>query len=124
MNTKEILSRLKTLREEKSLNQEHMARTLGIDRTTYVRKEQGAIPITTDEWLKLARAMEKHPSYFFGPNGADTEGTITQERERLLVKLFRTLDPEEREELIGALHLLLKSIGKKAVKEALRRLKR
>lgn len=65
LTTKKVLKRLKALREKRSLLQEQVARCLGIDRTTYVRKEKGLIPITTDEWLQLAVTMKEDPAFFF-----------------------------------------------------------
>lgn len=65
VTTLDILDRLKALRKELALRQESLAARLGVDRSTYVRKERGAIPITTDEWLKLAKALDREPSYFF-----------------------------------------------------------
>jgi len=124
LNTKEILARLKNLREEKSLNQEFMAHTIGVDRTTYVRKERGAIPITTEEWLKIARATGKPPSFFFSSNGSGAQRLDTWSKERLLVRLYRSLDTQEKKELIGALNLILKGVGKSAVKDALKWLKK
>ncbi len=122
LTTKEILNRLKVLREEKDLRQEYVARRLGVDRTTYVRKENGAIPITTEEWLKLGDAMEKDPSYFFTPQRPYLE-TPEAARERLLVKLYRSLTPAQKEDFICGVHIMLKGIKKKAVRDTLKELR-
>lgn len=121
LTTKEILNRLRALREEKELRQDYVARRLGIDRTTYVRKEKGAIPITTDEWLKLGDTMEKDPEYFFTQQlpYSDTPEAV---RERLLIKLYRSLTVTQKEEFICGVHIMLKSIKKKAVRDTLREL--
>ncbi len=122
LTTKDILNRLKALREEKDLRQEYIARRLGIDRTTYVRKESGAIPITTEEWLKLADAMEQDPAYFFSlqrPYPDTPEGA----RERLLIKLYRSLSQRQKEEFICGIHIMLKGIKKKAVRDTLEELR-
>jgi len=120
LTTKEILARLKRLRTEMDLRQEHMARCLGVDRTTYVRKERGSIPITTEEWVKLAEATRKDPSFFFRCAAADEpdEGA-----EALLVKLYRALTAEERDELLCGIHLMLKGIRRKTVRSTLERLR-
>lgn len=65
ISKKEVLQNLRTLRKSKEIRQEDIAPKLGLDRSTYVRKENGAIPISTDEWLKLAEVLEINPSYFF-----------------------------------------------------------
>ncbi|MBI5642758.1 MAG: helix-turn-helix transcriptional regulator [Deltaproteobacteria bacterium] len=119
LTTKEILARLKSLRESKDLRQDYIARYLGIDRSTYVRKECGKIPITTEEWLKLAQAMEKAPSYFFTIPGA-TVFDDPGEKETLLVKLYSHLSEEERADLICGINLMLKNIRKKAVIDTLK----
>jgi transcriptional regulator with XRE-family HTH domain len=117
LRTKEILRRLKVLREEKRLRQEHLARRLGVDRTTYARKEKGSIPLTTEEWLKLARAMGEEMEYFFTSSFSDIEA-----RERLLLKLYRSLSPSEQRDLLATMHLILKGIRRKKVQDALDRL--
>lgn len=116
LSKKEILARLKMLRVEKSLRQGHVARRLGIDRTTYVRKEQGAIPITTEEWLALAQTMEMEPSYFFNYPCAP------EEKEQLLLKLYRSLSREERNDLIRNIKAALKGVRRKTVTDTLERL--
>lgn len=118
----EILARLKTLRVEKSLRQGHVARRLGIDRTTYVRKEQGAIPITTEEWLTLAQTMELEPSYFFSYPCELENDPEHEEIEQLLLKLYRSLSREERNNLIRDIKAALKGIRRKTVTETLERL--
>lgn len=121
LTTKEILARLKRLRTDMGLRQEHMARCLGIDRTTYVRKECGSIPITTEEWIKLAEATEKDPSFFFMCKGE--ERGPAEDGGALLSRLYRALTPEERDELVCGIHLMLKGLRRKAVREALERLR-
>jgi len=121
LTTKEILGRLKRLRTEMDLRQEHMARCLGVDRTTYVRKERGSIPITTEEWIKLAEVTAKDPSFFFmHPGSVEDPG---EDREALLVKLYRALTAEERDELLCGIHLMLKGIRRKTVRNTLERLR-
>ena len=121
LTTKEILGRLKRLRTEMDLRQEHMARCLGVDRTTYVRKERGSIPITTEEWIKLAEVTEKDPSFFFKHQGSVEDSA--EGREALLVKLYRALTAEERDELLCGVHLMLKGIRRKTVRNTLERLR-
>lgn len=126
LNTKDILGRLRNLREEKAIRQECIARRLGIDRTTYVRKERGAIPITTDEWIKLAYAMKEDPAYFFSVPAPHVMGGLKKKysngKEKLLLKLYRSLDSEEKDEFICTLSLVFKDARKKTVRQALDRL--
>jgi len=124
LTTIDILGRLKTLRKEMALRQESLAERLGVDRSTYIRKERGAIPITTDEWLKLAKALERDPSYFFlcSPKPGSAEAGLAG-RERLLLKLYRSLRVNEQDDMISAVYLKLRSIRRKAVQDTLRMLR-
>lgn len=124
LSKKEILDRLRMLREEKSMRQGHVARRLGIDRTTYVRKEQGAIPITTEEWLTLAQTMGLEPSYFFTCLAQPQNTPKTGEKERLLLKLYRSLSRDERSGLIRNIKAALKGVRRKTVQDTLERLKK
>lgn len=121
-STRDILERLKTLRKEMALRQENIAERIGVDRSTYVRKERGAIPITTEEWIKLAKVLNREPSYFFicAPKAAETGLAM---RERLLLKLYRSLRVNEQDEMICAVYMKLRNIRRKAVQETLRRLR-
>lgn len=114
--TKDILDRLRSLRVEKELRQDYVANVLGVSRTTYVRKEQGSIPITTDEWVKLANALGKDLAYFFNlsPSG---------DKEELLVKFYRTLAPEEKSDFLSAIELIFKRVNRKNLTQALEKLK-
>jgi len=60
----EMLTRLKALRKKKNLKEEHVARHLGVDKITYIGKENGLIPVTVKEWLKLADVMDVKLIYF------------------------------------------------------------
>ncbi|HHL40399.1 MAG TPA: XRE family transcriptional regulator [Deltaproteobacteria bacterium] len=114
IDTKDILSRLRELRKDKSIKQEYLARQLGIDRTTYVRKEKGHIPITTEEWLILAEAMDQDLAYFFTRNG---KGEGTFKTERLIGEIYRRMSEDERSELIGFVRLILKVMERREVRE-------
>lgn len=119
ISAKDVLKRLKALREELSLRQDFLAARVGVDRTTYVRKEAGAIPITTDEWVKIANAMGREPAYFFGA-GSDMPAPELAKREALLVRLYRSLRPTEQEELVCAVYARCRSIRRKAVRDTLK----
>ncbi len=121
VTTIDILDRLKALRKELALRQESLAERLGVDRSTYVRKERGTIPITTDEWVKIAKALDREPSYFFVcPKPVETGLEV---RERLLLRLYRSLRVHEQDDMITAVHMKLRSIRRKAVQDTLRMLR-
>lgn len=64
-NEQAVLDKLIKQRLMRKLRQGDIAGHLKIDRTTYVRKERGEIPITTDEWLMIADFLSIKASVFF-----------------------------------------------------------
>jgi transcriptional regulator with XRE-family HTH domain len=122
LSTQEILERLRALRKEMLLNQERLAGELGIDRTTYIRKEKGKIPITTDEWIKIAEVMGKDAAYFFHTNNDNRANNKAHNKEELLLKLFRSLNPEEKKDFVASIRLMLKGIQRKKVRDTLQTL--
>jgi transcriptional regulator with XRE-family HTH domain len=119
INTRIILFRLKSAREERGLRQDEMARSLGIDRTTYLRKEKGHIPISTEEWLIISELLDKDPTYFFIDTDMTLEESPTELQEHLISKLYRALDEEERRDFLFTIRLILKGVENKDVSEAL-----
>jgi len=117
--TKTTLEKLKNIRTCNSLSQEHLARALGINRTTYIRKEQGSIPITTEEWVKIAAILDEEPAYFFSTSKKGHTMVSLEESERRLLKLYRSLTAEEQQDIRNSLRLMLKGIKRKKVKDAI-----
>lgn len=119
---REVLERLKTLREERDLRQEYIAKRIGVDRTTYVRKEGGKIPISTDEWLKLSEAMDVDPAVFFRARELSNK-LDSKSKELLLVKLYSILKRQERKDLIRGIDTMFKDVRRKNVQEVLEKLR-
>jgi len=44
-----------------------MAKELGLERSTYARKEKGKIPLTLKEFLLISEILEIRPESFFKP---------------------------------------------------------
>ncbi|WP_228372398.1 helix-turn-helix transcriptional regulator [Chryseobacterium daeguense] len=53
-----VQERLKSLRKQKGISQETMAKTLGTDTSNYSRKERGEVKIFDYEWEKLAKVLD------------------------------------------------------------------
>lgn len=53
-----IQEKLKTLRKQRGISQEKMAKILSTDPSNYSRKERGEIRIHDDEWQKIADALD------------------------------------------------------------------
>ncbi len=64
LTAKEICIRIKNLRIRRGYNQEYVAKKHRVDRTTYVRKENGLVPITIGELLQISKILEVRPAYF------------------------------------------------------------
>ncbi len=116
--TKAILEKLKKLRAAKDLRQGEMASRLGINRTTYVRKELGIIPITTGEWLRIADIMGKDPAYFFDCAVSRTRKT-DRNRGMYLTDLYKSLQGRRKNDFICGINFMCKNIKRKEVRDAL-----
>lgn len=125
INTNTILNKLKEVRESSHLSQDYVAEKLGINRTTFARKEQGYIPITTDEWVALSLILERDLSVFFcGTNTDKIKENFRPpiDEEKTLLTLYRSLDINEKKDLISSIRLLLKRITRKKVQKTLEEL--
>lgn len=60
-----ILCQIKFCRKEKELTQAKLGDALKVDRTTYVRKERGLLPLTLKEFLVIADFLDIPPEDFF-----------------------------------------------------------
>lgn len=52
-----IQEKLRTLRKQKGISQEQLAKILHTDTSNYSRKERGTIRIRNEEWKKLANVL-------------------------------------------------------------------
>ncbi len=116
--TKKILARLRELREAKGFRQGYIATRLGIDRTTYVRKELGLIPITTGEWVKLAEFMNVEGADFFFSAASPCQPELVT-KEKSLIDIYRSLRIEEKKDFLAVITVMLKGIKRKKVRAAL-----
>lgn len=119
INTRAILYRLKETREERGFRQEKMAQCLDIDRTTYLRKEKGQIPISTEEWLTISEVLDKDPTYFFIDSDMSLEESPTELQEHLITKLYRALNEDEKRDFLFTIRLFFKGVESEEVSEAL-----
>ncbi len=117
-----VLVRLRALRERRAMSQGALARVLGLNRTTYVRKEQGHIPITTTEWIKLATLLDVEPAYFFALQ-EDGRTASQDTRAMTLLALYRSLRATEQKDLLTLIVIAFKGIKRKKVRENIARLK-
>lgn len=124
-----ILKRLKDLRVKRDLPQDFMARGLKVDRTTYVRKEKGDIPITTEEWIKIASLLDVDVAMFFifvDSSSKNDEDIIplnkAEKKEKDLLNFFRALSDIEKKDMIETINLTFKRITSKSIHKLLSKL--
>ncbi|MCK4846559.1 MAG: helix-turn-helix transcriptional regulator [Deltaproteobacteria bacterium] len=111
LKTSAILSKLKALRKTKGLSQESVAKALEVDRTTYIRKENGRIPITTEEWIRLALTMGEEVGYFFESLKSSCRDVP------VFTELRNRLSTEERADMVRCLRLILEVTDKEDLRE-------
>ncbi|MEW5744301.1 MAG: helix-turn-helix transcriptional regulator [Nitrospirota bacterium] len=69
MKTDRILKHLREIRKAKGIRQEFIAGELGIDRTSYSKKELGRVPLTLDELVTIVRLLDvRWEDIFSGDN--------------------------------------------------------
>lgn len=103
-----------------------MAEQIGVDRSTYVRKERGSIPISTEEWIILSDALGKQITHFLAEHGGPTGKDAQTTEETLLMRLLRALRPEEKRYFFHTVSMMFKGVRRKEVASAIdgiRRLK-
>ena len=61
----EVLKKLSTMRKKKGLTKDALAEALGCASGEYAKKEKGAAPISTGEWIKIAESMNVPVCAFF-----------------------------------------------------------
>lgn len=62
-----VMQKLINKRKEKGLSQEEVASLLGMEQSTYSRKENGHTSIHPDEWEKLAKILDTSIDEIFEP---------------------------------------------------------
>lgn len=82
---KNILEKIRVVRKQKGLTQENVAHVIGVERSTYVRKESGDIPLTISELLKITSFLELSCNINAG------ELTLTPKLEGEIASLFHVL---------------------------------
>lgn len=65
MNAENILRRLYVMRKKRGYAQKAIAQAVGCSVDAYGRKEKGVLPITTEEWLKIADVLDMMVGTFF-----------------------------------------------------------
>ncbi len=103
-NTAVILENLRTIRKSKEIKQSVIAHELGCDSASYSRKERGQIPITTEEWVKIAAILNEPVASFFKGGDIDvskTPGAYSREEDIYTSRVVRILRSGNRTAISG-----------------------
>ncbi|MCQ6536174.1 helix-turn-helix domain-containing protein [Bacillus mycoides] len=92
-------TRLHTLRKERKLRQEDMAKQLGIARTTYAMYEQGNREPDYNTLIKLATFFEVSIDYLLGTNEIRQVTDLQDPELYQWFKDIKNATPQKREEL-------------------------
>jgi transcriptional regulator with XRE-family HTH domain len=105
----EIGEKVRLLRKHAGLTQEKLAELVEISYQQIQKYEAGSTMLNTDKLQRVANALKVPASAFFGD---DTyEKSPLSDREKKLVKAFRTLEDEGIQD--GLVKLLLRASDKK-----------
>lgn len=111
----DVNERIKNRRKELDLDADTLADVLGISRATYYRYESKDIEkIPISALVPLAKALHVTPAYLMGwEEPAPAPLSLTQQEENL-VKKYRQLDADGKEEIDDLLDVKLAKLQRKA----------
>ena len=66
------------IRKTKKITQKQIANLIGMEQTTYSRKERGISPITIAEWERIAKALEVSVEKIVEPNNNNTQSFFNE----------------------------------------------
>lgn len=101
---KETAKRIQDVRKEKGMSGDEVAKLAGMNRATYYRYEGGEQKnMKLDKISKIADALGVHPVELIvwdDEKPAPTEGDGQEDKDRMLVKWFRSLPVEKQKAIL------------------------
>ena len=70
--------KLISIRKIKKITQKQIANLIGMEQTTYSRKERGISPITIAEWERIAKALEVSVEKIVEPNNNNSQSFFNE----------------------------------------------
>ena len=70
--------KLISIRKTKKITKKQIANLIGMEQTTYSRKERGISPITIAEWERIAKALEVSVEKIVEPNNNNTQSFFNE----------------------------------------------
>lgn len=112
--SEEMSRKIKALRKAKGMTLENVADIVGVGKSTVRKWETGMIAnMRRDKIGLLAQALGTTPAYLMGwEDSSEKEKTSTQlnEREELLLELFRKVPEDQQQILIGMIRGALENL--------------
>ncbi len=65
MNSAEICSRIKAIREIRSISQVQIAKHLGVSQSTYAKIENGISKLSLDRFIQIVEFLDTDPAFYF-----------------------------------------------------------
>lgn len=98
LSSKEIGEKVRLLRKHAGITQEKLAELVGVSFQQIQKYENGSTKLNTDKLQQVANALKVPASAFFGD---DTyEKSPLSDREKKLIKAFRSLDDEDLQDCL------------------------
>lgn len=102
MDSKDMSTKIKELRQERGLTLEQVAKVVGVGKSTVRKWETGMIAnMKRDKIASLAKALGTTPAYLMGwkEKTPPEDKEDLSEGERMMLELFRQI-PEDQQELV------------------------
>ncbi|PXY41636.1 hypothetical protein DMB65_06710 [Flavobacterium cheongpyeongense] len=94
-----VYQRIKEEREKKKFSQSYLALELKLDQSQYSRRENGAIPLTVNELLKIAEILGVKPEKFFATIGDECSVAKPDESIVKIITLYEICMKEKDERI-------------------------
>jgi repressor LexA len=103
MDSKDMATKIKELRQERGLTLEQVAKVVGVGKSTVRKWETGMIAnMKRDKIASLAKALGTTPAYLMGwkeKSPSEEKPKDLSEGEKMLLELFRKV-PEDQQNLV------------------------
>lgn len=99
------MNRIKQLRNEKKINQDALARLLGLEVAAISKLETGRVPLKDDYIIKLSNYFEVSTDYLLGKTDNRNSTPLTEE-EMGFVSQVKELEPAQKDFLKSVMKTL------------------
>lgn len=111
MDSKDMSTKIKELRQERGLTLEQVAKVVGVGKSTVRKWETGMIAnMKRDKIASLAKALGTTPAYLMGwkeKTPPEDKPKDLSEGERMMLELFRQIPEEQQDIVLGMIRVAL-----------------